>query len=85
MRHCLGPWDSMQRSIDHQPINSFKPTLLNCRRASKCAARQKKRHFFHVTRGLGKRDHDPTQDYWNSLRPTEAKVFEKYELWLELA
>ena len=46
MRHCLGPWDSMQRSIDHQPINSFKPTLLNCRRASKCAARQKQTPFF---------------------------------------
>ena len=23
------------------------------------------------------RDHDPTQAYWNSLRPIGAKVFEK--------
>ena len=33
--------------------------------------------------GLGNRNRDLTQAYWNSLRPTGAKVFEKCELWLE--
>jgi hypothetical protein len=35
------------------------------------------------TSGLGNRYRDPTQAYWNSPRPTGAKVFEKCELWLE--
>jgi len=35
------------------------------------------------TRGLGRRNQDPTQAFWSSLEPTGAKVFEK--LWLEWA
>ncbi len=34
-------------------------------------------------RGLGRRDHNPTQSYWNSLRPNRTKVCAKLKLWLE--
>ena len=37
------------------------------------------------SRGLGRRDPGATRAYWNSLRPTGAKVCEKCELWLEWA
>ena len=36
-----------------------------------------------ATRGLGNRSHSPIQAYWNSLRPTQIKVCEIFEFWLE--